>query len=59
MNLELILNEISLINRYHMMSVTCESLKKDTSELIYKTVTDSQTQRTNLLSPKWKEVQEG
>ena len=38
-----------------MISFLCGILKKkDTNELIYKTETDSQTQKTNLWLPKWK-----
>ena len=33
--------------------------KSDTSELIYNTETDSQTSKTNLWLPKWKEWEEG
>ena len=35
------------------------NLKNDTNELIYKTKTDSQTQKTNLWLPKGKGVGEG
>ena len=35
-----------------MISLMWEILKKDTSELIYKTEMDSQTQKTNLWLPK-------
>ena len=38
-----------------MLSLTCGILKKnDTNELIYKTETDSQTQKTNLWFPQGK-----
>ena len=37
-----------------MISLICGILKNDTNELIYKTVTDSQTQKTNLWLPKGK-----
>ena len=34
-------------DKYHMISLTCEILKKmDTNELIYKTEVDPQTQKT-------------
>ena len=39
------------ITRYHLY---VESKKKDTNELIYKTETNSQTQKTNLWLPKGK-----
>ena len=39
----------------HMLSLTCEILKNDTHELIYKTETDSQIQKANLGLPKGKE----
>ena len=38
-----------------MLSLTCEILKNDTHELIYKTETDSQIQKVNLGLPKGKE----
>ena len=42
-------------DRYHMISLICGSKKQnDTDELIYKTETDSQTQKTNLWLPKGK-----
>ena len=34
--------------KYHMISLICESLKKDTNELVSRTERDSQTQKTNL-----------
>ena len=39
-----------------MISLICGILKNDTNELIYKTETESQTQKTNLLLPKGKGV---
>ena len=50
----IILSEISQTekDKYHMISLTCGILKNDTSELIYKTEIDSQTQKTNLQLPK-------
>ena len=37
-----------------MISLTCGIFKNDANELIYKTETDSQTQKTNLQLPKGK-----
>ena len=37
-----------------MISLICESLKKDTNELVSRTERDSQTQKTNLWLPKGK-----
>ena len=57
MDLEIIiLSEISQTekNKYHVISLKCGILKKDTNELIYKTETDSQAQKTNLWLTKWK-----
>ena len=55
MDLEIIiLGEISQRekDKYRMISLICWSLKKtDTNDLIYKTETDSQTQRMNLWLP--------
>ena len=43
-------------HRYHMTWLVCGISKaRDTSELIYKTETDSQTQKTNLWLPKGRE----
>ena len=40
-------------DKYHMMLLICGTLKKnDTNELIYKTETDSQTQKTEVWLPK-------
>ena len=36
MNLEMIVNEISQKDKYHMISLTCGILKNDTNEFIYK-----------------------
>jgi len=38
--------------KYHIMSLICGILKNDTNEFIHKTEIDSQTQKTNLQSPK-------
>ena len=57
MDLEIIiLNEVSQTekDKYRMISLICGILKKKTNELIYKTETDSQTQKTNLWLPKGK-----
>ena len=46
MELEIIIiSEINQIqkDKYPMISLTCEIFETDTNELIYKTVTDSQT----------------
>ena len=44
MELEIIiLSEINQKDKYPMISLICEIFKTDTNELIYKTVTDSQT----------------
>ena len=54
MNLEIILlSEISWTenDKYHMIQLICLILKNDTNEFIYKTETDSQTQRMNLWLP--------
>ena len=54
MDLEIIiLSEVSQTekDKYHMILLICGILKNDTNELIYKTETDSQTQRTNLWLP--------
>ena len=52
----IILNEVSQTekDKYRMISLICGILKKKTNELIYKTETDSQTQKTNLWLPKGK-----
>ena len=58
MNLEIItLSEVRQKekDKDHMLSLTCEILKNDTHELIYKTETDSQIQKANLGLPKGKE----
>ena len=39
-------------DKYHMISLICGVYKNNTSELIYKTETDSQTSKTNLRFPK-------
>ena len=39
-------------DKYHMISLVCGILKNDTNEFIHKTEIDSQTQKTNLQSPK-------
>ena len=54
----IILSEVSQTekNKYHMISLICGIYEKnDTNELIYKTETDPQTQKTNLQLPmgKW------
>ena len=51
----IILSEVSQKekDKQHMISLM-GSLKYDTSELIYKTETDSQTQRADLWLPKWR-----
>ena len=57
MDLEIIIpSEVSQKEKheYHMMSLTCGILQNDTSELIYKTEIDSQTEKTNLWLPKGK-----
>ena len=54
MNLKIVrLGEVSQTDKdkYYIVSVTCGILK-ETNELIYKTETDSQTQKTNLWLPK-------
>ena len=38
-------------DKYHMISLTCGIKKKDKNELMYKTETDSQTNRINLHLP--------
>ena len=56
MNLKIVtLGEVSQTDKdkYYIVSVTCGILK-ETNELIYKTETDSQTQKTNLWLPKEK-----
>ena len=56
MNLKIVrLGEVSQTDKdkYYIVSVTCGILK-ETNELIYKTETDSQTQKTNLWLPKGK-----
>ena len=49
----IILSEVSQAEKdqYHI-SLICGILKNDTNELIYKTETDLQTQKTNLWLPK-------
>ena len=48
----IILSEVSQTN---IISLMCGVQKTDTSELIYKTETDSQTQKTKLWLPKGRE----
>ena len=57
MNLEIIIqSEVrQRKDKYHMISLTGGILKNDINELIYKTETDSQTQKTNLQLPKGKD----
>ena len=63
MDLEIII--LSEVNqrekdKYCMISLICGISKKknnDTNELFYKTETDSQTQKTNLWSPKGKRME--
>ena len=38
----------------YMISLTCKVLKTDTNEVTYNTEIESQTQKTNLRSPKGK-----
>ena len=48
MDLEVtILSEVSQRKTNIMISLVCEILKNDTNELIYKTETDSQTEKTH------------
>ena len=51
-----ILTEVSQTekDKYLMISLICGIFLSDTNELIYKTNTYSQTQKTNLWLPKWK-----
>ena len=58
MDLEMIIiSEVSQTekDKHHMISIICGLLKNDTNELIYKTETDSQTQRTDLWFPRRRE----
>ena len=58
MDLEIIiLSEVNQTkkDKYHMLLLIHGILKNDTNELPYKTETDSQTSKTNLLLPKWKD----
>ena len=57
MGLEIIiLSEVSQKkkDKYHMISFMHVIFKNDKNEIIYKTETDSQTQKTNLCLPKRK-----
>ena len=57
MDLEIIiLSEVSQTEKddYYMIIISMWNLKNNTNELIYKTETDSQTQKTNLRLPKRK-----
>lgn len=56
-NLEIIiLSEASQTEKekYHMILLRCGILKNYTNEIIYKTETDPQKQKTNLWLSKWK-----
>ena len=62
MDLEIIIvSEVSHTekDKYHMISLVCGIKKNDRNELIYKTETDSQNQKTNLWLPKGKGAGEG
>ena len=62
MDLEIIiLSEVSQTDKEkcHMISHICGIQKNDINELIYKTETDAQTQKTNLWLPKGKGRGEG
>ena len=43
-------------DKYHRISFICRIFKNDTNEFIYKTETDSQTQKIHLWLPKRTEV---
>ena len=51
---DIILSEMSDKDKYRMISLICRILKNDTTEYIYKTETDSQTQKSNLWLSKGK-----
>ena len=62
MDLEFIkLSEVSQKekDKYHVISLCMWNLKYDTNELVYKTETDSQIQKTNLQLPREKDLEEG
>ena len=46
-------------DKYHVISLCMWNLKYDTNELVYKTQTDSQIQKTNLQLPREKDLEEG
>ena len=52
----IILSDVSQTDKdkYHMISLTCGILKSETSDLIYKTETNSRTSKTNLQLPNGK-----
>ena len=56
MDLVIIILSESEKGKYHMIITHMWNIKYDINELIYKTETDSQTQKTNLWLPKGKRM---